>query len=194
MASSGAPQKFLVTTTRLDPMSYMLFGAFNIRVMERGLECDDWLPIVGNSMDALDQIARLKEAMDLCMLRVFEGIIMAKRTRHGRVIAPQPEEKEGESDDEEDDSKRNSALSATEIVELDVFTRDIVRILNRYNQDRVASQSRVNSRPATPVDSPFFGLTRLPSTRSGYSTPHHVGSTYNSRPGTPSRLRSDTRW
>lgn len=193
MASSGTAQKFLVTTTRLDPMSYMLFGAFNIKVTERGLECDDWLPIVGN-MSALDQISRLKEAMDLCMLRVFEGIIMAKRNRHGRVIVPRPEEKEEESDDEEDDPKRDYALTATEIVELDVFTRDIVRILNRYNQDRVASQSRVNSRPATPVDSPFFGLTRLPSTRSGYSTPHHVGSAYNSRPGTPSRLRSDARW
>jgi len=186
IATPGTPQKFLVTTTRLDPMSYMLFGAFSIKVTDRGLECDDWLPIVGN-MGALDQISLLKDAMDLCMLRVFEGIIMARRNRHGQVIVPRHEDREDESEDDEDNRRRDHSLTATEIVELDVFTRDIVRILNRYSDERIASQSRSNSRPATPIDSPFFGLARLP--RSGRSTPQNIGSTYNSRPGTPSRLR-----
>lgn len=180
----GTPQKFLVTTTRLDPMSYMLFGAFSIRVTEKGLECDDWLPIVGN-IGALDQISRLKDAMDLCMLRVYEGISRAKRNRQGRVIMPRREGREGESEDDED-IKRDYSLTATEIAELDVFTRDIVRILNRYSDERIAYQSRANSRPATPVESPLFGLARLP--RSGQATPYNIGSTYNSRPGTPSRL------
>lgn len=188
------PQKFIVTTTRLDPMSYMLFGAYNIQVARRGLECDEWLPVIGNQA-ALDQISRLKEAMDLCFLRVYEGIVMAKRNRHGRVIMPRPEEKEEESDDDEDDETgqdraRDLSLSSTEIGEFEDLTRNLVYVLNQYSDERIASQSATNSRPATPVDSPHFvGLSRLPSMRSGTSTPYNIGSAFNSRPGTPSRLR-----
>jgi len=187
------PQKFIVTTTRLDPMSYMLFGAYNIQVAGRGLECDGWLPVLGNQA-ALDQISRLKESMDLCFLRVYEGIIMAKRNRHGRVIMPRPEEKEEESDDDGDGETgqahaRDLSLSSTEIEEFEEFTRNLVYILNQYSDERIASQSATNSRPATPVDSPYFGLSRLPSMRSGTSTPYNIGSAFNSRPGTPSRLR-----
>ena len=187
------PQKFIVTTTRLDPMSYMLFGAYNIEVAGRGLECDEWLPVIGNQA-ALDQISRLKEAMDLCFLRIYEGIIMAKRNRHGRIIMPRPEEKEEESDDDGDDETgqaraRDLSLSSTEIGEFEEFTRNLVYILNQYSDERIASQSVTNSRPATPVDSPYFGLSRLPSMRSGTSTPYNIGSAFNSRPGTPSRLR-----
>ena len=190
------PQKFIVTTTRLDPMSYMLFGAYNIQVAGRGLECDEWLPVIGNQA-ALDQISRLKEAMDLCFLRIYEGILMAKRNRHGRIIMPRPEEKEEESDNDGDDEKgqaraRDLSLSSTEIGEFEELTRNLVYILNQYSDERVASQSVTNSRPATPVDSPHFGLSRLPSMRSGTSgtsTPYNIGSAFNSRPGTPSRLR-----
>ena len=186
------PQKFIVTTTRLDPMSYMLFGAYNIQVAGRGLECDEWLPIVGNQA-ALDQISRLKEAMDLCFLRVYEGIVMAKRNRHGRIIL-RPEEKEEESDDEGDGAgqthERDLSLSSTEMGEFEDITRNLAYILNQYSHERIASQSVTNSRPGTPVDSPYFGLSRLPSMRSGTSTPYNIGSAFNSRPGTPSRLRS----
>ncbi|TFY65954.1 hypothetical protein EVG20_g5133 [Dentipellis fragilis] len=62
-------------------------------------------------------------------------------------IAPREEE---ESGDEDDTTTRDYSLSATEIKELDLLTRDIVRILNRYAEERVATQSRSNSRPATP--------------------------------------------
>ena len=189
-AATNNPQKFIVTTTRLDPMSYMLFGAYDIQVAGRGLECDEWLPIVGNQA-ALDQVSRLKEAMDLCFLRVYEGITMAKRNRYGRVIIPRPEEKEEESDDDEAEqsNERDLSLSATEIGEFENFTRNLVYILNQYSDERIASQSATNSRPATPADSPYFGLSRLPSLRSGTSTPYNIGSAFNSRPGTPSRLR-----
>lgn len=192
-AATNNAQKFIVTTTRLDPMSYMLFGAYNIRVAGRGLECDEWLPIVGNPV-VLDQVQRLKEVVELCFLRVYEGIVMAKRNRHGRVVMPLPEEKEEESDDDGDDEAgqaraRDLSLSSTEIGEFEDFTRNLVYILNQYSDERIASQSAANSRPATPVDSPHFGLSRLPSMRSGTSTPYNIGSTFNSRPGTPSRLR-----
>jgi small subunit ribosomal protein S24e len=190
--ATNNPQKFIVTTTRLDPMSYMLFGAYNIQVAGGGLECDEWLPIVGNQ-EALDQISRLKEAMDLCFLRVYEGIVMAKRNLQGRIIIPKPGEKEEESDDggseTEQSHERDLSLSTTEIGEFEEFTRNLVYILNQYSDERIASQSATNSRSATPVDSPYLGLSRLPSMRSGTSTPYNIGSAFNSRPGTPSRLR-----
>lgn len=69
----NAGQTQLRSVTRLDPMTYMLFGAYHLRVTQRGLECDDWLPIVGN-LDALDNVQRLKTLLDSCMLRVFEGV------------------------------------------------------------------------------------------------------------------------
>ncbi|KNZ73430.1 putative ATP-dependent RNA helicase DHX36 [Termitomyces sp. J132] len=180
--SSGTsnPQTFLVTTTRLDPMTYMLFGAYKLQVTERGLECDNWLPIVGN-LDALDDVSHLKTLMEACMLRVFEGITMGRRRRRGTIpIMP----REVESGDEDED--RDYSLSRDEVKELDLMTRDIVRILNRYSDERMASQSRQNSRPATPTDSPSTQPTRM---LSGYSTPTIGGSMSNSRPSTPSRLR-----
>lgn len=187
--AANNPQKFIVTTTRLDPISYMLFGAYNIQVAGRGVECDEWLPIIGNQA-TLDQVSRLKEAMDLCFLRVYEGIVMTKRNRHGRIIIPRPEGKEESDDDDTERAlQRDLSLSSTEIGEFEDFTRNLVYIMNQYSDERIASQSATNSRPATPVDSPYFGLSRLPSMRSGTSTPYNIGSAFNSRPGTPSRLR-----
>ncbi|KAJ7786314.1 P-loop containing nucleoside triphosphate hydrolase protein [Mycena metata] len=161
---SSTPQTTLVTTTRLDPLTYMLFGAYKLQVTERGLDCDGWLPIVGN-LDALDDIQRLKTLMESSMLRVFEGITMNKRQARATLpVLPREEEAESEADDEE---IKDLSLSRDEVKELDFLTRDIVRILNRYSDERARSQSRHSSRPATP-----YG-------RSGFSTP--------SRPGTPSR-------
>ena len=61
----------------------MLFGASNLKVTESGLECDNWLPIVGN-VSALDDVERLKEVLDLSLLRVFEGLesLLASLTSH----------------------------------------------------------------------------------------------------------------
>ncbi|KAJ7492616.1 hypothetical protein FB451DRAFT_1078824 [Mycena latifolia] len=162
--TSATPQTTLVTTTRLDPLTYMLFGAYKLQVTERGLDCDGWLPIVGN-LDALDDIQRLKTLMEASMLRVFEGIIMSKRQARATLpVLPREEEGESEADDED---LRDLSLSREETKELDYLTRDIVRILDRYSEERLSSRSRQSSRPATP-----YG-------RSGFSTP--------SRPATPSR-------
>lgn len=183
-ATAGNSPTFLVTTTRLDPMTYLLFGAFNIEVSERGLECDNWLPIVGN-LDALDDIQRLKILMEACMLRVFEGIVMSRRNK--RQI-----QSINSREDEIEDDREKAALSKEEVKELDLMTRDVVNILNRFSDERIATQSRSNSRPATPIGtplgSPSFQSLRLPTVpgsgpRSGYSTP-----SYQSRPSTPSRL------
>lgn len=64
---------YLRNVTRLDPLTYMLFGAYNLVVTRRGLECDNWLPVTGN-LYALDDLQRLKALFERCMLRVFEGV------------------------------------------------------------------------------------------------------------------------
>jgi len=186
--AGGSPQTYLVTTSRLDPLTYILFGAHRVEVVERGLECDEWLPIVGD-VRVLDDVQRLKKSMEAVMLRVFEGITMS-RLRKGQklpILRREEEEEEFESGEEADD--RDYTLSIAEIKELDILTRDLVRVLNRYSDERIANQSRQHSRAATPLGSPFSAATRLPAvggTRSGYTTPN----VFQSRPGTPNRFRS----
>jgi small subunit ribosomal protein S24e len=187
---SSNPPMFLVTTTRLDPMTYVLFGAYRIAVTAEGLKCDEWLPIVGN-VYALDDLQNLKVMMEACMSRVFEGLAM-RRTRFPRrttAVCPRDEEESGDEEDTRE-NRRDYSLSAQEVGEIDYITRGIVRILNRYAEERMEIHSRTNSRPATPMDSPSYGNVRLPpfGTRSGTSTPYGMRSAYSSRPGTPSRL------
>ncbi|KXN90025.1 putative ATP-dependent RNA helicase DHX36 [Leucoagaricus sp. SymC.cos] len=189
--AGGSSQTYLVNTTKLDPMTYMLFGAFNLQVVNRGLECDDWLPIFGErGSGALDDIQRLKTIMEACMLRVFEGITMSRKNRLRQPLPILPREEESESEDE-GDLEKDYSLSRQEVRELDELTRNVVNILNRYSDERIATQSRHNSRPGTPMaspmGSPMLHSTRLPS--SGYSTPNTYGSAFHSRPGTPSKLR-----
>jgi len=193
--TNSSANMFLVTTTRLDPMTYVLFGAYKIEVTQRGLNCDGWLPVIGN-VDGLDDIQRLKTLMEACMLRVFEGIVMGRRERHRRDMIPILPREEAEADDDDSNSMADYSLSSEEIRELDLMTRDIVRILNRYSEERIMAQSNQNSRPGTPMDSSPFSSLRLPSvgSRSGYSTPYSIGSAYNSRPGTPSRLSRNSRF
>jgi small subunit ribosomal protein S24e len=187
VVANSQPQKFLVTTTRLDPMTYVLFGAHKIVVAERGLECDEWLPIVGN-IDALDDIQRLKYLMEGCFLRIFAGIIADRRQQNTRSVPMPMSRRDAENEEEsgsEDDELKDHSLTKVEVAEFNQFTRDIVRVLNRYNEERIQTQSRQNSRPGTPMGSPLsspsFGLTRLPSFGGSRSA-------YNSRPGTPSPL------
>ncbi|KAE8264630.1 hypothetical protein A4X09_0g6912 [Tilletia walkeri] len=71
--SNSTPQTMLRMCTRIDPLSYLLFGSYDIRVDHRGLKCDGWLPVTGN-IDALDDVERLKAVLNVCMLRVFQGI------------------------------------------------------------------------------------------------------------------------
>ncbi|THH34131.1 hypothetical protein EUX98_g91 [Antrodiella citrinella] len=199
-SSAANAQKFIVNTTRIDPLTYVLFGAYHVQVTQRGIICDEWLPIVGR-VDALDDVERLKNRMEACMLRVFEGIIQAKSKQHRQPSLRRPEREEESGDDEEDD-RRDYSLSKTEIEELDMMTHDIVRILNEYSTYRISNQSQATSRAPTPIASPTMPTSRLSastrgsldwpsiggggSSKSGYSTPHNY---FMSRPSTPSRLR-----
>ena len=197
ISSSHSGEKYIIGTTRLDPLTYVLFGAHRISVTERGLECDEWLPIIGR-MEVLDDLERLKVMMEDCMLRVFQGLIASRQRRAHRNRRPLTYDggREDESGDEEDDLS-DTPLSDTEIKDLGLMTMDVVRILNHYSRYRAAMQSQSNSRPGTPMDSPSLASARLPpytpysGPRSGQSTPYNIGSAYSSRPSTPSRL---SRW
>ncbi|WVQ82755.1 hypothetical protein IAT38_004887 [Cryptococcus sp. DSM 104549] len=174
--NSGITQ--LRTVTRLDPMTYMLFGAYELVVTQRGLECDGWLPVVGN-LNALDDVQRLKQLLDGCMLRVFEGVGKSlvrgrdQRWRQGgggvevhngtsRIREEGGGEEENESDDEDDlpgkDKEKTKTrvaepLSFDEIKELELLTTDVVRILDAYGAERGDSggmDSRPDTRPGTP--------------------------------------------
>lgn len=182
VSAGGPAQTNLITTSKLDPMTYMLFGAYDLAVSERGLVCDNWLPIVGN-VDALDNIQRMKTYMESAMLRVFEGIAMGRKHIRGYNPTVMPREEEQESEDEGDAERRDYSLSAQEVKELDFITRDIVEILTLANEERMSTHSTANSRPVTPMASPLRLSSRLPGgIQTGYNTP------YQSRPGTPSKL------
>ncbi|KAL0581610.1 hypothetical protein V5O48_000426 [Marasmius crinis-equi] len=178
---------FLVNTTRLEPLMYMLFGAHNVEDDEQGLLCDHWINITGN-LDALDDVRELKRLIDGCMLRVFEGILMTKRhNRDSLGVAS----REAESEFDDFDTERNVALSPKEMKELDLLSRDLVNILDMYAEDRRQSQSRFPSRPQTPSGGGPGGLRSL-YPASGYSTPNGMRSQFNSRASTPVGRFRDT--
>lgn len=175
----GNAQTYLRTCTRLDPLTYMLFGAYNVRVTARGVECDDWLPVSGN-VSALDDIERLKVIMGVCMLRVFEGIgkrpqknrppYMAERgTAAGRMRSTWDDVDAADEEDAEEDfgDRTDLALSPQEIDEFERLTQGIVHVLDGYAQERQwSSTSRASTRPATPngpgsgYASPYPGVGR----------------------------------
>jgi hypothetical protein len=153
-------------------MTYMLFGAYNLLVTRRGLECDGWLPVTGN-LYALDDVQRLKTLFDKCMLRVFEGVGKSltqgrdqrrRETRsHVRVQKGSSridddqdgnaDEKDGESEDEDGDvvskERASGPLSTEEVRELELLTSDVVKVLEAYASEREGGSVAV-SRPQTP--------------------------------------------
>ncbi|WWC58777.1 uncharacterized protein I303_101321 [Kwoniella dejecticola CBS 10117] len=189
----------LRSVTRLDPMTYMLFGAYELVVTQRGLECDRWLPVVGN-LHALDDVQRLKVLLDGCMLRVFEGVGKSltvgrderwKQSRNNvqvkqgssRITNTQEEEEifENESDDDDDEAELAEAkkeqtrivkpLSGDEIKELELLTTDVVRVLDAYSAEREGG-STAPTRPVTPA---------MPSHAPGYARRGNGRSTQSER-------------
>ena len=152
-------QMFLRGTTLLDPLGYMLFGAHQLRVTDSGLECDGWLPVVGN-VQALDDVERLKEVLDFSLLRVFEGLGVAIGQRHQRQqIRPgrtQPARIDDSNAEEREEAEQEAVdmsdptLSAEEVADLDKLTSSVVKVLNFYADSRGSTASRGPSRPETP--------------------------------------------
>ncbi|KAE8219510.1 hypothetical protein CF319_g6812, partial [Tilletia indica] len=72
-SSNSTPQTMLRMCTRIDSLSDLLSGSYDIQVDHRGLKCDGWLPVTGN-IDALYDVERLKAVLNVCMSRVFQGV------------------------------------------------------------------------------------------------------------------------
>jgi hypothetical protein len=145
---SASVQTFMMGTSRLDVLPYLLFGANELKLTKTALECDGWIPVVGTP-SFLNNMRRLRQLLDACMLRVFEGISKVRReeraSRQRRILpsyrpdtpSPLPSrgsgfESEKEYDLEVDVDSRGQALSPIEMQELDLLTRDLVRILDNH--------------------------------------------------------------
>jgi small subunit ribosomal protein S24e len=174
VATQGTPATFLISTTRVDPLIYLLFGAYKVERTSRGLMCDDWVHIIGH-LDGLEDLYQLKLLFNGVMKRVYQGLIMKGREQRIKVRAQEGvDEREWEDCDE-----RDFSLSKDEMKELNLLSRDLVDIMEVYTQERIAAPSRAISRPPTP--------SRL--TKTAAST---QGTPYASRASTPlGRMR---RW
>jgi hypothetical protein len=152
-----------------------------VAVGSNGL-CDDWLPMVGN-MGALDEVQRLKNLLDGCMLRIFQGVGAAlakqrnerltnRNTRRAaysrenlRTIRTIVQGNDDNSDDDDEveheagveleETPVDLTLSSTEVIELDNLASDVVAILDRYAEDRGATASRAPTRPGSPQHHPM---------------------------------------
>lgn len=180
----------------------MLFGAYDLTVTQRGLECDRWLPVTGN-LHALDDIQRLKTLLDACLLRVFEGVgksLTAERdhrwaasrsavdVRSGssRIIQTGlDEENENESDDENSDGGMAGA-SGTARLQIEMQKRG-TRKVEPLAKDEIKELEMLTTDVVRILDA-------YAHEREGSS------STYSSRPATPSNVyrppnaRSGGRW
>jgi hypothetical protein len=200
----------LRSTTRLDPLGYMLFGTNKLRVNDQGLEGDGWLPIVvprGGDVAALDQVERLKAIFDASLLRVFEGLNVAiARGRRGDKRAapsgpppPPPSDTEDEAGiDEPSAAELNDpALSGREIEDLSRLTSGVAELLkihaktsefSRWASSRPSSRSSFNRRNPSPTPSPSPGVSdgwKGPSFRQPGLQQQHRNMSYWSRPSTP---------
>jgi hypothetical protein len=162
VSSGQDPSKattFLKNVTRLNTLQYMLFGAYQVEPSDDGVHCDNWLPVIGGRYDSLSHVSELKKLFEACLQRVFHGIhvaAMEQRQAHLKrnrelVVKDDVEDRdnlevrerasEGEDDDVEElesQGRRNVAtpLSRTELMELKFLTRDVVLVLNQYDEDR----------------------------------------------------------
>ncbi|KAK0548088.1 hypothetical protein OC846_004607 [Tilletia horrida] len=186
--NKNQPQTTLRMCTRIDPLSYLLFGSYDIRVGNKGLFCDGWLPVVGN-IEALDDVERLKSVLNVCMLRVFQGIgkrpLSESRPQQnwntkatGSRRNSDGEEEMGEWMDDEGNgpssiNPRDLSISPQETAELKGMTTGIAQILLAYYYHHQSGQngSRGPSRPDTPNGIGPSG-----------SQDHHLSS-YHSAPG-----------
>jgi hypothetical protein len=183
----------LRVVTRLDPMTYMLFGAYELVVTQRGLECDLWLPVVGN-LHALDDVQRLKNLLDGCMLRVFEGVGKSLvRGRDARFVQSRQavevrngssriqedagrldDEGENESDDEGDpDDPMNNGSS----VRVGEVGKGKKRVVEPLSLDEIKELEMLTTDVVRILDA--------------YAAEREGGSTYPSRP--PSRPATPSR-
>lgn len=186
--------------TRLDALTFMLFGATEVRVLGEGVECDFWLPITGNT-ESLDNLEKLRSIMDVVMLRVFEGIGQAGKGRTRKKAEQDETENENENEvgdeDEDDDEwgdRSDLSLSAQEIGEFEYMSQGIVHVLDGYAQERGwDSGSRGPTRPASPASLGLGALSLQEASAARASTVGFGAGVYGaggSRAGSSTNLNS----
>lgn len=140
--NSTNPAPFLVGTSQIDSLHYILFGAYHLQATRQGLECDGWVPIVG-PQEVLESIRQVRLLTDQCMLRVYEGINHSARKQQGTFSNTSSrggsEECLDESIYQGEDELDRVKLSTTEMQELDFLTRDLVRILDKFSSEKAGS-------------------------------------------------------
>jgi len=178
-SGGGSGVSMLAGTSRIEPLTYALFGAHKLETYPKGLKGDHWITIAGN-LNALEDVEKLRHMFDKCMLRVYESIALGKRDR--KALLRRDSENENEADDEDD---RDLSLSKAERKELSLMTRDIVQVLDEYSQDRLnlTPRPRLLSRVGSPMPSERL-LSR------GVASSH--GTPYMSRANTPLPTTADS--
>ncbi|PWN42021.1 P-loop containing nucleoside triphosphate hydrolase protein [Ceraceosorus guamensis] len=181
----GGAMTYLRGVTRLNVLTYMLFGANQVRMGDGGIRCDDWLPVKGH-FDILDDIDRLKTVLDACMLRVMEGCIHRKR-RSPRHAAPSRNHDEDEEDERapspgvEYGDRSELHLVPQEIEEFERLTAGVVHVLDRF-VDETMGPSRNTTRPPSPSG---YGSAISSMEHGGAGRYSAAGSQYNSRAPSP---------
>lgn len=124
--------------TLIDPLVFMLFGASRMNPsQDGGMICDGWLPLTGD-FGALDNVERLKNLLDVCMLRVFEAI-----DPDNSNAAPMG---------------RSKRLSETEVEEFGYLTMTLVKVLEGYAEERLESMDKIPKAQYAPPASYSVGL------------------------------------
>ncbi len=131
---SHASQTSLCNTTCLDVLTYVLFGSHKQEIGDTVVRCDDWLVLTryDRNNEAVE-ILRLRQYLDRAMLRFFAGLALGGRKRPFR----QTDEREAL-----DDPAAVQPLTRTELRELSLLSRDVVRILDKYNQEKISYDER----------------------------------------------------
>lgn len=188
-SNSGGGQTMLKTVTRLDPLTYMLFGASKAKSANGGIMCDDWLPIRGDSV-ALDDLERVKRMLDLCMLRVFEGI------GSGGVVLDEEIERERERrrrrrEREQQQSRKKNGASGHQGEDKDQANGQGDGGAEEEEEDLMKEELRMSQREVDDFHHLTMGLVRI---LDGYAIERNRYSQSNSRnstrPATPTTVTS----
>ncbi|GAA5860889.1 hypothetical protein JCM8547_003880 [Rhodosporidiobolus lusitaniae] len=209
MGGKGEGQTFLRSTTKLDPLGYMLFGAYMLRVSDDGLICDSWLPIVPSSQEgvpALDDVGRLKQILDFSLLRVFEGLGVAiSRGRGGRAQnvngRPRPQQQQqqhqqqnhevarGRQFDKDDEDEAEADEEAVDPVRDPTLSETEVKDLDRLTSNVVhllnayhASLGPNSSRASSRPQTPGLGPNPVPMGQQQYHQQGMGGAQYSHSP------------
>ncbi|KAH7104403.1 P-loop containing nucleoside triphosphate hydrolase protein [Auriculariales sp. MPI-PUGE-AT-0066] len=132
------PVMYLMSTTKLEPLTYVLFGAHEVRFAESesALECDSWVAVTGY-MPLLREIEKAKSLLHACFLRVYEGIAAGRPRAIGQISQRLPRFSSHEQEEQWeagwDETVRRGALSAVELNNIVQLGQHLGRLFDSYS-------------------------------------------------------------